>query len=96
MYTRFFPDGLDGLPFASRDLRSALTWAETKPDVRLHITSDGVSGVIEIYPPGSSCPRWCVWQTHDGRLQLDDLAMNEFALPYPTIDMALRFISSKL
>jgi hypothetical protein len=71
-------------------------WAETKADVRLHITSEGVSGIIEIYLLGSACPRWCMWQTRDGRLQLDDLAVNEFALPYPTIDMALRFISSRL
>jgi hypothetical protein len=96
MYTKFFPDGLDGLPFAPRDLCSAATWAKTKPDVRLEVTSDGVSGIIKIYPHGSTNPRWCLWQTNDGRLQLDDLTMNEFALPYPTIDMALRFIASKL
>jgi hypothetical protein len=77
MYAKFFPDGLDGLPFASRDLRSAATWAKTKPDVRLQVTSDGVSGIIEIYPKGSTSPRWCLWQTNDGRLQLDDLTMNE-------------------
>src|SRR5271170_2335139 len=69
MYTKFFPDGLDGLPFASRDLRSAAAWAKTKPDVRLQVTSDGVSGIIEIYLQGSASPRWCVWQTNDGRLQ---------------------------
>ena len=76
MYTKFFPDGLDGLPFAPpRELCSAATWAKTKPDVRLEVTSDGVSGIIEIYPHGSTNPRWCLWQTNDGRLQLDDLTI---------------------
>jgi hypothetical protein len=37
-----------------------------------------------------------MWLTQAGRLQLDDLVLNEFALPYPTIDMALRFITSQL
>jgi hypothetical protein len=96
MYANFFPDGLDALPFAARDLHAALQWAETKPDIRMHITSEGVRGIIEIYPPGCPLPRWCLWQSQDGRLQFDDLAMHEFALPYPTIDMALRFIASKL
>ena len=85
-----------GFRLGSRDLRSAATWAKSKPDIRLQVTSDRVSGIIEIYPPGSTSPRWCLWQTKDGRLQLDDLTIDEFALPYPTIDMALRFIASKL
>jgi hypothetical protein len=96
MYRKFFPNGLDGRPFASRDLLSAAIWAKSRPDVRLEVTADGVSGIIEIYPQGAASPRWCLWQTNDGRLQLDDLTMNQFALPYPTLDMALRFIASKL
>jgi hypothetical protein len=96
MYLEIFPDGLDGLAFSQRDLRSAFRWAQTRPNVRLHLTVDGVGGIIEIYPPESSHPRWCLWQTRDGRLQFDDLATNEFALPYPTLDMALRFIARNL
>ncbi len=98
MYTKFFPDRLDGFPFALRDLHAALAWAAARPDVWLRITPAGaqVSGVIEICPAGASWPRWCLWQTLDGRLQLDDVATGECALPYPTIHMALRFIASKL
>jgi hypothetical protein len=101
MYTRstwFFPDQYEGLAFTLRDLNAALTWAETKAEVRLHIKLDCVcmSEIIEIYPPGASLPRWCLWRTHEGRLQVDDLEMDEFALPYPTVDMALRFIASTL
>ena len=98
MHTKFFSDRLDGFPFAQRELDAVVAWAKAQWAVRLNITSDDtrVRGVIEIYPWGSVWPRWCVWQSPDGRLQLDDLAMNEFALPYPTIDMALRFITSKL
>ena len=98
MHTKFFSDRLDGFPFVQRELDAVVAWAETQRAVRLNITSDevGVKGVIEIYVWGSVWPRWCLWQSRDGRLQLDDLAESEFALPYPTVDMALRFITSKL
>jgi hypothetical protein len=96
MYLEIFPDGLDGVPFAPQDLRSAILWAKTQPSARLRLTADGVSGIIEVYPLGSPHPRWCLWQSHDGRLQFDDLATNEFAMPYPTLDMALRFIALNL
>jgi hypothetical protein len=96
MYSQFFPDGLDGLPFAPRDLQTALRWVQTQPFVQLRLTTDGISGIIEIYPPGSSSPRWCLWQSNDGRLQLDDVLLSLFALPYPTLDMALRFIALSL
>ena len=96
MYTKFFPNRLDGFPFALRDLIAVCTWAETK-SVRMHVTwHTHINGVIEIFPWESPWPRWCMWQSPDGRLQLDDLVMSEFALPYPTVAMALRFIESKL
>ena len=101
MYTRstwFLPDQYEGLPFTLRDLSAALAWVETQSEVRLHIKLDCVcmSEIIEIHPPGASLPRWCIWRTHEGRLQVDDLETDEFALPYPTVDMALRFIASAL
>jgi hypothetical protein len=96
MYSKFFPDGFDGLPFSPRDLHTALRWVQTHPDARMRLTAFGISGIIEIYPPGWSCPRWCLWQSQDGRLQLDDIAMSEYGLPYPTFDMALRFIALSL
>jgi hypothetical protein len=94
--TRFFTPQLEGLPFTVRDLEAALTWASHRSDIRLHIRLDCVCSpeVIEVYPQGALFPRWCIWQTHEGRLQVDDLVRNEFALPYPIIDMALRFIAS--
>lgn len=96
--TRFFTPQLEGLPFSLRDLETALAWAEHRSDVRLHIKLDCICNceVIEIYPSGALFPRWCIWQTQEGRLQVDDLDRSEFALPYPIIDMALRFIGSKL
>ena len=98
MRTKFFPDRLDAFPFAQRELDAAVAWAEAQPTMRVNVTSNeaGVKGVIEVYSCGSVWPRWCLWQSQDGRLQLDDLAMTEFALPYPTLDMALRFVTSKL
>jgi hypothetical protein len=96
MYLDILPHGLDGVPFAPQDLRSAVLWAKSQPSARLRLTVDGISGIIEIYPHGSSHPRWCLWQTNDGRLQFDDLATSQFGLPYPTVDMALRFIALNL
>lgn len=98
MYTKFFPDRLDALPLAVRDLNATLAWAAARPDVRLQVTSDDtmVKGVIQVHPWGSSWPRWCMWRSQDGRLQIDDLTTADFALPYPTVHMALRFFASKL
>jgi hypothetical protein len=96
MYTELFPDGLDGLPFEPRDLQTAMRWMQTHPCADLRLTTTGISGIIEIYPTGASLPRWCLWQTRDGRLQLDDVAQSDFALPYPTLDMALRFVALNL
>jgi hypothetical protein len=98
MYTRFFPERLDGFPFAGRDFQAVVSWAKARSDVRLNFTTADteVQGVIEIYPAGAAWPRWCLWQTPDGRLQVDDLETGDWALPYPTVHMALRFIASKL
>ena len=50
MYTKFFPNRLDGFPFALRDLIAVCTWAETK-SVRMHVTwHTHINGVIEIFP----------------------------------------------
>lgn len=98
MYTKIFPERLDGFAFAGRDLQAVVAWAEARADVRLDVTTGDteVQGVIEIYPAGAAWPRWCLWQTSDGRLQVDDLETGDWALPYPTVPMALRFITSKL
>jgi hypothetical protein len=96
--TRFFIRQFEGTPFSVRDLETVVAWASQRSDVRLHIRLDCIcmSEVIEIYQVGSLFPRWCLWQTNEGRLQVDDLFRSEFAMPYPMIDMALRFIGSKL
>jgi hypothetical protein len=62
----------------------------------LRLTTTGISGVIEIYPAGSLSPRWCLWQSKDGRLQFDDVALSNFGPPYSTLDMALRFVALSL
>ena len=96
--TKFFTPHYEGLPFTIRDLDTALTWGKSQSAVRLRIKLDCVciAEVIEIYPLSCLFPRWCIWQTYEGRLQVDDLTRNEYALPYPIIDMALRFIASTL
>ncbi len=96
MYTEFFPDGLDGLPFSADDMQSAFRWVQAHPGTRLRLTTAGITGVIEIYPSGALHPRWCLWRNHNDRLQLDDVVLNICALPYPTLDMALRFVALNL
>jgi hypothetical protein len=96
MSSAIFPDGLNGRPFGARAVQSILRWAQTHPDAPLRLTTTGITGVIEIYPPNAQSPRWCLWQTASGRLQFDDLLTNQDALPYPTLDMALRFVALTL
>ena len=81
-----------------KDLDLALAWAKTKPSIRLDIKLDIVCAweVLAIYPPGATSPRWCIWQTRKGGLQVDDLVKQEYRLPYTTVAAALRFIGSKL
>ena len=77
-------------------MQSAFRWVQAHPAAHLRLTTTGISGVIEIYPIGSPHPRWCLWRNIDGRLQLDDISLNISALPYPTLDMALRFVALNL
>ena len=96
MYQDLFANGFDGLPFEPRDLQTAMRWMRSHPNADLRLTTTGISGVIEIYPAGSLSPRWCLWQSKDGRLQFDDVALSNFGLPYSTLDMALRFVALSL
>jgi hypothetical protein len=96
--TRLGAARIEGLAFPLPDLMLALTWAQSRPDVRLDIALDhpSVSEVIEIYPPGSRSARWFIWRTHEGRLRVDDRISRELALPYSTVETALAFIAASL
>jgi hypothetical protein len=95
---RLDPAHLEGGSFLLRDLRVALLWAECNPTMRLQIMLDqpDISEVIEIRPSLSATPRWLIWNTLDGELRVIDLVTANFALPYLTVDSALRFIGSTL
>jgi hypothetical protein len=93
-----YPRPLEGLSFALMDLRAAMAWAAARPDVRLSVMTDhpDVPEAIEICPPGSLTPRWCIRRDHTGRLRVDDWSKAEFDLPYSTLTKALSFISTTL
>ena len=95
---RLYPDQLEGLPFAIRDLLAALAWAKTHSGVQLQITLDHphIYEAIEICPPGTSSLRWLIWRTYEGRLRVDDLLKGDFGLPYLTLETALQFIASQI
>jgi hypothetical protein len=96
--TRFVGTRIEGLSFPLPDLVLALTWAQSRPDVRLDIVLDhpSVSEVIEISPSGSRSARWFIWRTHEGRLRVDDRVSRELALPYSTVAAALAFIATRV
>jgi hypothetical protein len=96
--SRSDPAHLEGFSFPLRDLRLALSWAESNPTVRLQIMLDHpyISEVIEVCPSLSAPPRWLIWNSSEGELLVADLALAEFRLPYLTVDAALRFIASTL
>ena len=72
---------------AVRTIDTKCTAANLPPKVRTELFSNVCY---------AEWPRWCLWQTPDGRLQVDDLETGDWALPYPTVHMALRFIASRL
>ena len=95
---RLYPGQLEGLPFAIRDLLTALAWASSHSGARLHITLDHphIYEALEICSPGTSSLRWIIWRTHEGRLRVDDLLTGDFGLPYFTVETALGFIASQI
>jgi hypothetical protein len=92
------PMPLEGLPFAMEDLRTALAWVASRPNVRLAVATDHryVPEALEICPPGTSSPRWCIWRDYEGSIHLDDWLRSEFDLPYHTVAAALAFIETNL
>ncbi len=89
---------LEGLHFNMTDLSMAMSWVAERPSVRLLVTIDHryVPEALEIDPPGSKAPRWCIWRDYEGRLHVDDWVRSEFDLPYLTLVEALGFITSNL
>lgn len=92
------PVPLEGLHFNMVDLHMALAWVKERPSVRLLVMTDHryVPETLEIYPPGSEAPRWCLWRDYEGRLHVDDWVRSEFDLPYLNLVEALGFITSNL
>jgi hypothetical protein len=92
------PAPLEGLSFDMEDLQTALAWVAKLPGVRLAVATDHrfVPEALEICPPGSKSPRWCIWRDYDGHMHLDDWVRSEFDLPYHTVPAALAFIESNL
>jgi hypothetical protein len=97
-FVQFLPEALEGLAFPLRDLHLALAWAASRPAVHLQIRLDqvGVTEVLEVSPRRAQTPRWRIWRTYEGKLQVDDLAEAAFGLPYLTVATALEFITTQL
>ncbi len=93
-----YPTPLEGLAFDIGDLRTAMAWVATWPDVRLRVATDhqSVQEVLEICPPGTTALRWCIWRDPQGHLHLDDWLKSEFDLPCLTLVAALAFIKLHL
>jgi hypothetical protein len=92
------PVPLEGLSFELEDLQTALAWVANRPAIRLEVATDHrfVPEALEISPPGSKSPRWCIWRDYTGNLHLDDWLKSEFDLPYHTLATALAFIEAHL
>jgi hypothetical protein len=92
------PFPLEGLAFDMDDLRTALAWVANRPRVRLSVETDHrhVPETLEICPPGTKSPRWCIWRDYEGHMHLDDWVTSEFDLPYHKLDAALAFIDLNL
>jgi hypothetical protein len=88
-------DPLEGLSFVMDDLHAAIAWASAHPELRMVVATGYLLSpeVIEVYPLGSSSPRWFVWRDHLGSVRGGDCKEYAFAVPYPSVRTALRFIA---
>ena len=92
------PVPLEGLAFDISDLRTAIAWVATQPDVQLRVATDhhAVQEALEIYPPGKTSPRWCIWRDGQGHMHLNDWLAFEFDLPCQTLAAALAYVKMHL
>ena len=88
----------EGLSFDIKDLLIALSWIAKRPEMRLIVATDhqSVQEALEIWPPGTKAPRWCIWRDDKGNMHVDDWVRSEFDLPYHTLPAALDFIEACL
>jgi hypothetical protein len=92
------PELLEGTYFPLWDLSKAITWAAVRSGVRLVVATDhqDVAEAIEIHPPRTNSPRWCIWRDQSGILHLDDWQLSQFDQRFITLNGALAFVSSEL
>ena len=88
----------EGLAFDISDLRTAMAWVATQPGVQLRVATDHqfVQEALEIFLPGKTAPRWCIWRDYQGHMHINDWLAFEFDLPCQTLEAGLAFIEMQL
>jgi hypothetical protein len=94
------PDAIVGKSFERADRAIATAWgaARRANGIKLFVATDheALPEVIEIAPPGTVEPRWCIWRDRSGHLIVDNWQTWEPGRPFAGMAAALGFIAREL
>jgi hypothetical protein len=94
------PDSIVGRSFDRADRAIATTWAAARraDGVKLLVATDheAFSEVIEIAPPGTSEPKWCIWLDRSGRFIVDNWHTWEPGRRFAAMADALKFVGAEI
>jgi hypothetical protein len=83
---------------ADRDIATAWGTARRARGIKLIVATDHETfpEVIEIAPPGTAEPKWCIWRDKSGRLIVDNWQTWERGRPFVGMADALTFIAGEI
>jgi hypothetical protein len=94
------PDSIIGRSFDRADRTIATTWAAARraDGIKLLVATDheAFPEVIEIAPPGTAEPKWCIWRDRSGRFIVDNWHTWERGKRFAGMADALGFIGGEI
>jgi hypothetical protein len=89
-----------GKSFDQADRATATAWGADRRTngIKLFIATDheAFQEVIEIAPPGTNDPRWCIWRAAAGHLIVDNWHTWERGRPFTAMGDALRYVATEI
>jgi hypothetical protein len=89
-----------GKSFDPADYAIATAWgaARRAGGIKLIVATDheAFPEVIEIAPPGTLEPKWCIWRDRSGRLIVDNWQTWERGRPFAGMAEALTYIAGEI
>lgn len=89
-----------GVPLSPSDRTMAVAWGHARrgSGTKLLVATDheAFPEVIEITPPGTVEPTWCIWRAKSGRLVVDNWQTWSDRRQFDRLAEALRFIAGAI